>query len=73
MLNNICILDNDAEIMLKRAFNAMGLSARGSSKILKIARTIADLEGENKIKSAHLAEALQFRNLSKKYPHLFSA
>ena len=71
-LKETCILTPEARNILKSAFNRMGLSARAGTKILKIARTIADLENEEKIGVMHIAEAIQFRSLNKKYPHLFS-
>ena len=46
---------------MKKAFTTMNLSARGYTKILKVARTIADLEGEKNIQVVHIAEALQYK------------
>lgn len=62
-----CILTDEADELLKQSFDSMGLSARAYDKILRIARTIADLDGSEKIDFEHIAEALQYRSLDRKY------
>ncbi len=62
-----CKLDTESENLLKEAFTAFNLSARAHNRILKVARTIADLDGEQDIKFEHLAEAIGYRTLDKKY------
>lgn len=66
-LHEFCPLDDTATAIMKRSFDAMGLSARAYDRILKIARTIADMDNSEVIKRDHIFEAIQFRNLDKKY------
>ena len=60
-LRQFAELDDAGEMLLGSAVRQMGLSARGYHRVLKLARTIADLAGEERITTAHLAEALQYR------------
>lgn len=60
MINKYCRLDKNGKVLLKQAFNRMKLSARAYNKILKVSRTIADLEEKDLIKEYHVAEALQY-------------
>lgn len=66
-IRKYCRLDKECNAMMERAFNSLGLSARGHDRILRLARTIADLDGSEDIKPAHLAEAVGLRTLDKKY------
>ncbi len=62
-----CKLQKDAESLLKHAMEDMGLSARAHDKILRIGRTIADLDGSDSIKAEHLSEAINYRTLDRRY------
>ena len=62
-----CILNEDAELLLQQVFAKMKFSARSYHKILKVARTIADMEGTEYIERSHLGEALTYRAPDKKY------
>ena len=65
-INKYCKLGAQETQLMKRAFEKMGLSGRAYHKVLKLARTIADLDESADIKSCHIAEALQLRNLDRK-------
>ena len=67
MTKDFCKLNNDAAQLLKDAFEKLSMSARAYDKILRISRTIADLEESESIEINHIAEALQYRGLDRQY------
>ncbi len=64
-LRSICKTDQAGNLLLKTAMEKLGLSARAYDRILKVSRTIADLEGDESIKAVHLAEAIHYRSLDR--------
>jgi magnesium chelatase family protein len=67
LIRRYCRIDPESEQMLERAMTRQGLSARAYDRILKVSRTIADLEGSEAIRSSHVAEAVGYRSLDRTY------
>ena len=65
-IRKFCIIDTESVDLLEKAMDKRGLSARAHSRILKMARTIADLENSADIESSHVAEAIQYRTLDRR-------
>ena len=67
MIRKQCALDESGERTLEMAVRRMGLSARAHDRILKVARTVADLSGTENVSAKHVAEAVQYRSLDRNY------
>jgi magnesium chelatase family protein len=67
MIRKYCAITADGEKLLENAITRLGLSARAHDRILKVARTIADLDGVENIEPRHLSEAIQYRTLDRSY------
>ncbi|MDD4155375.1 MAG: magnesium chelatase, partial [Candidatus Cloacimonetes bacterium] len=66
-IRKYCNLDEESKVLLRAAMAKKGLSARAYDRILKLSRTIADIDNSQEIEFKHLSEAVQYRNLDKKY------
>jgi magnesium chelatase family protein len=66
-LRALCVLDDSGERTLEMAVRRMGLSARAHDRILKVARTVADLDASERVAAKHVAEAVQYRSLDRNY------
>ena len=66
-IRKFCNPTDDAVELLRTAYDSLGLSARGYDRIMRVARTIADLAGSEQIEAQHIAEAIQLRSLDRKY------
>ena len=65
LIGEFCNINDEANVLLQRAFKMLKLSVRGYERVLKVARTIADLDNEKIIKAKHIAEAVQYRSIDK--------
>ena len=66
-IRKYCVTDAAADALLRAAYDKMGMSVRGHDRIMRVARTIADLDRSEIIRANHIAEAIQYRSLDKKY------
>lgn len=69
LLHEVCPMTSSADDLLREVFDKLGLSARAYDKILKVARTVADMDGSEVIDRNHVARAVKYRSLDRKYNH----
>jgi Predicted ATPase with chaperone activity len=67
LIRKHCTIDSSSKALLEKAITRLGLSARAYDRILKVSRTLADLEGKEQIDSGHVSEAIQYRTLDRSY------
>jgi magnesium chelatase family protein len=67
LIRKYCAIDSSSKALLERAITMLGLSARAYDRILKVSRTLADLEGREQIESGQVSEAIQYRTLDRSY------
>ncbi len=67
LVRKYCTPDDEGKELMREAFETLGLSARGHDRVLRVARTIADLDGSESITADHVAEAIMYRSLDRKY------
>ena len=67
MMDKYCPLSPECRTLLEKIIDRMGLSARAYDRVLKVARTIADMDESETIEVKHIAEAIQYRSLDRKY------
>ncbi|MGZ3594366.1 MAG: magnesium chelatase subunit ChlI family protein [Syntrophales bacterium] len=65
-IKQFCTVNEESRKLIEMAIEKLGLSARAYTKVLKIARTIADIEEDEKLSASHVAEAIQYRSLDRK-------